>query len=182
MSINKALLKYGYSNFQLEILEYCERSDVIQREQYYIDLLVPEYNILRTAGSSLGYKHTTETLVKLRGRKLSEEAKANMAGPRASMVGDKNPMFGKTHSEEIRKKITESMLGRTHSEEIRKKIGESLGMSVKVTDTTTGIVTIYPSKRQAAKELNTSLDTVRRYIVSNKPFKGKYLIENLVEN
>ena len=179
MSINKALLKYGYSNFQLEILEYCEPSDVIEREQYYIDLLVPEYNILRTAGSSLGYKHTTETLNLLRGRKLSEEAKANMA---ASRIGGKNPMFGKTHSEEIRKKIAESMLGRTHSEEIRKKIGESLGMSVKITDTTTGIVTIYPSKRQAAKELNTSLDTVRRYIISNKPFKGKYLIENLVEN
>lgn len=121
MSINKALLKYGYSNFQLEILEYCEPSDVIQREQYYIDLLGPEYNILKTAGSSFGYKHTAETLAKLRGRVLSEEAKANMVGPRASMIGDKNPMFGKTHSEEIRKKIAESMLGRTHSEEIRKK-------------------------------------------------------------
>jgi group I intron endonuclease len=104
MSINKALLKYGYSNFQLEILEYCEPSDVIQREQYYIDLLGPEYNILKTAGSSFGYKHTAETLAKLRGRTLSEEAKANMVGPRASMIGDKHPMFGKTHSEEIRKK------------------------------------------------------------------------------
>lgn len=37
MSINKALLKYGYSGFQLEILEYCEPSDVILREQFYID-------------------------------------------------------------------------------------------------------------------------------------------------
>ena len=182
MSINKALLKYGYSNFQLEILEYCESSDVIQREQYYIDLLGPEYNILKTAGSSFGYKHTAETLAKLRGRILSEEAKANMLGPRASMIGDKNPMFGKTHSEEIRKKIGESMLGRIHSEETRKKIGKSLGMSVKVTDITTGIVTVYPSKRQAASELDTSLGTVRRYIVINKPFKGKYLIENLIED
>jgi len=26
MIIDKALLKYGYSNFQLEILEYCDRS------------------------------------------------------------------------------------------------------------------------------------------------------------
>jgi hypothetical protein len=61
-------------------------------------------------------------------------------------------------------------------------MSESLGTSVKVTDTETGIITTYPSKREAAKELNTSLDTVRRYIVSNKPFKGKYLIENLIEN
>jgi NUMOD1 domain len=80
-------------------------------------------------------------------------------------------------------------------------MAESLGTSVKVTDTETGIITIYPSKGQAAKELNTSLDTVRRYIVSNKPLspsrgeggpsgdtppprrgKAKYLIENLIEN
>lgn len=37
MIINKALLKYGYSNFILEILEYCEPSDVISREQHYLD-------------------------------------------------------------------------------------------------------------------------------------------------
>lgn len=33
MRIDRALLKYGYSNFQLEILEYCERSNLIGREQ-----------------------------------------------------------------------------------------------------------------------------------------------------
>ena len=75
-------------------------------------------------------------------------------------------------------KIRASMLSRTHSEETRKKIGESMGTSVKITDTETGITTIYPSKRQVARELNTSLDTVRRYIISGIPFKGKYLIEN----
>ena len=33
MTICKALLKYGYSNFSLEILEYCDRDKVINREQ-----------------------------------------------------------------------------------------------------------------------------------------------------
>jgi group I intron endonuclease len=61
MLINKALIKYGYSNFSLEILEYCEPSRVVTREQYYIDLLKPEYNILKVAGSSWGYKHTEES-------------------------------------------------------------------------------------------------------------------------
>jgi group I intron endonuclease len=41
----------------LEILQYCDQSDVISREQYYLDLLKPEYNILKTAGSPLGFKH-----------------------------------------------------------------------------------------------------------------------------
>ena len=70
-----ALLKYGYSNFQLEILEYCEPSKCIEREQYYIDLLKPEYNILKTAGSRLGSKQSVEAREKislsLRGNKRS---------------------------------------------------------------------------------------------------------------
>jgi len=60
--IHRALIKYGYSNFQLEILEYCDINMCIEREQYYLDLLNPKYNILKKAGSSLGYKHTIETL------------------------------------------------------------------------------------------------------------------------
>jgi hypothetical protein len=52
-----------------------------------------------------------------------------------------------------------------------------MGTSVKVTDTETGITNTYPSKRQAAKKLDTSLATVRKYIISGKPYKGKYLIE-----
>lgn len=59
--IARALLKYGYSNFKLEILEYCDPSKCIEREQYYLDLLKPEYNILLTAGSKLGIKHSLET-------------------------------------------------------------------------------------------------------------------------
>jgi group I intron endonuclease len=56
MAIYKSLVKHGYSNFTLEILEYCEPENAIKREQYYLDLLKPEYNILKVAkrGSSLG--------------------------------------------------------------------------------------------------------------------------------
>ena len=43
--IYKALLKYGYANFKVKILEYCDRSDLICREEYFIDKLKPEYNI-----------------------------------------------------------------------------------------------------------------------------------------
>lgn len=54
-------MKYGYSNFSLEILEYCDLYDTIQREQYFIDLLKPQYNILQVEGSSLGYLHSADT-------------------------------------------------------------------------------------------------------------------------
>ena len=66
--IYKALLKYGYSNFSLEILEFCEASEAVAREQHYMDIVKPEYNIFKIAGSSLGKKHSEETLAKLKGR------------------------------------------------------------------------------------------------------------------
>jgi len=38
-----------------------------QREQFYLDSLMPEYNILKIAGSSLGFKYTEESLAKRSG-------------------------------------------------------------------------------------------------------------------
>jgi hypothetical protein len=66
--IHRALLKYSYSNFQLEILEYCEPDLCLKRlflekeQQYFLNLINPTYNFLTKAGSSKGYKHTIETL------------------------------------------------------------------------------------------------------------------------
>lgn len=52
----------------LEILEYCDRSIVINREQYYLDKYEPDYNILTKAGSSLGFRHYEQTLSMFRSR------------------------------------------------------------------------------------------------------------------
>ena len=86
MLINKALLKYGYSGFKLDILEYCDNKNlVISREQYYLDLLKPEYNTLKFAGSSLGFIHSEETKSKMKeshfkaNRIYSEEARAKIS-------------------------------------------------------------------------------------------------------
>jgi hypothetical protein len=63
--ISKALLKYGYINFSFSILEYCNISDLTLREQYYFDNLNPQYNLLKVAGSSRGYKHLENTKLKI---------------------------------------------------------------------------------------------------------------------
>jgi len=62
--IARALLKYGYSGFTLEILEYCDIDKCIEREQYYLDLIQPEFNILKKADSRLGSNHSEETIEK----------------------------------------------------------------------------------------------------------------------
>lgn len=77
----KSLLKYGYINFTLEILEVVNvdgltsteaRSILLDKEQYYIDLLEPEYNILKKAGSNLGIKMSSETRAKMSKAKLGK--------------------------------------------------------------------------------------------------------------
>ena len=86
--IYSSLLKNGYSNFKLEILEYCESQDLLNREQYYIDKSNPAYNILLTAYSSLGLKHTEQTKNKMSklalGRKFSKETRAKIS---AALIG-----------------------------------------------------------------------------------------------
>lgn len=55
-------------------LEYCDsaKAVLISKEQYYLDLYRPNYNIFKTAGYTLGFKQTEETLAKLKLRKYSK--------------------------------------------------------------------------------------------------------------
>lgn len=82
--IDRALLKYGFSKFSLYILEYCTSENVIEREQYYLDKIQPEYNIVEKAGSTIGYKHTEDSLAKMRNFVLSDEVKKRKAGSTAN--------------------------------------------------------------------------------------------------
>jgi len=77
--IDRALLKHGFSNFKLEILEYCVISQALVREQYYLDNMKPEYNIVKVAGSTLGYKHSPESIAKMRAIVLSADDRARKA-------------------------------------------------------------------------------------------------------
>jgi group I intron endonuclease len=177
MIINKALIKHGHSKFSLEILEYCDPEDVIERENYYIKVFKPEYNILQEAGSSFGYKHTKETLLK-----MSEAKKA-----------ENHPLFGKFHSEETKILMSEAKKGHTLSEDTRMKISKTLkgkitssetkakmssaiGTETEILDKETNEVTTYSSGHQAAKALGCSDWVIRTYANSKKLYKDRYII------
>lgn len=98
--INRSLLKYGYSSFSLEILEYCPVSEVLQREDYFFKLFKPEYNLCKKAGNRSGMKHSEKTKTLLRAPK-SEETKAKMS---ASKMGNPN---GKNQPAAIKIKVTD---------------------------------------------------------------------------
>ena len=69
MPINVALIKYGYSNFSLTILDICEKDSLMSREKHFFEIYSPEYNILKTPGSpsrGSGWTHSEATIENMR--------------------------------------------------------------------------------------------------------------------
>lgn len=166
--IHKGILKYGYSNFKLDILEYCDRKDTINREQYYMDTFKPEYNILKFAGSNIGFVHSSETIEKIRMKKLGSkhtiETLANMMG-RTHSESTKSKIRNILATEEVREKMVNAFLKRRGvkvSEETFVKMKSAqknrdwvprAGFKVEVSDLTTNLVTKYDSINKAASAI-----------------------------
>jgi cytochrome c oxidase subunit 3 len=65
--LQHAFLKYGISAFTFSILCFCPRDQLLSLEQLALDTFQPYYNICKTAGSNLGYRHTPESKSKFTG-------------------------------------------------------------------------------------------------------------------
>lgn len=108
--------KYSKDNFKFEILLTCEKEELLDYEQLHFDELKPEYNICKIAGSSLGIKHTEETLKKLRNPK-SEETKAKL-----KEAWKTRPPISEETREKHRLNMIGRDLGKIYSEEQRVKL------------------------------------------------------------
>ena len=60
------------------------------------------------------------------GKKHSPETRKKIGKNHKDMSGENNPFYGKTHSLETKKKISETNSGRKHTEESKKKISEAM--------------------------------------------------------
>lgn len=58
--------KHEKLNFVFDIICTCPPEYCLKLEQWFIDNLKPTYNQLQKAGNSLGYKHTSESIQKLK--------------------------------------------------------------------------------------------------------------------
>ena len=149
----------------LEILEYCDSKYVISREQYYIDLLKPKYNILKIAGSNLGYKHSEETRAKIsvagKGKTLSELTKAKMSDSQKAVnrSGKNHPMFGKAKPEGA----------------------GTPSQKIEVLDLLTNERIEYESINAAALALGVNRSTISLYFINNqkKPYKNRYTFKKI---
>lgn len=182
--IYSAILKYGYSRLRREILEYCTKENAISREQYYIDLLKPEYNLNSTAGSRLGSIHSQETREKMsisaQGHKHTEETKKLIS---LATKGVNNPNFGKKHTEETKALISLARLGKSIiSESTKAKMSEERGTALKVIDLNTNETSVYTSITKAAKAMGVTRPPLSRRVKNTQGYfivKKRYHVEKV---
>jgi len=177
MPIYKALLKYGHSNFIFDIIEFCEPKDAIQREQFYLDHFDFDYNVLEKANSSLGYKHTKQTLAKLKGRKNLLGYKHNLETInklRENQLNKKHSVENLNKMREIwaERKLNSSSLNLNETQNVQFKANKIKikGKIVVVTNIDTNLSTEYISISEAALSLNITRTTLRTYVKNKTVF------------
>lgn len=110
--LQRSFNKHGELNFVLEIVEVVKDEFLLSREQYFIDLLKPEYNICKIAGRVTGLVRTEEWKKKIsqahKGKKITEEHRRNLS---LSHIGKPPGNKGVPKSEEAKRKISESKKG-----------------------------------------------------------------------
>lgn len=197
LNLQKAFKKYGYSKFRLEILEYCNIFNLILKEQYYMDLLKPEYNILKLARSSLGFKHSSGTLLRFKNRDLGtgsftmvinkkdnstksydsiRQAAKALYVSHVSLLNyvNNNKLFKNTYliiCKEPNTKISETDL-----------FSKNKDKCIMILDNSNNSIQKFFSKRKVAQYLSIqynviiSVTTISKYIKSGKLYKNKYTI------
>jgi group I intron endonuclease len=132
--------KYGKDDLQYSILLCCEKKELLDNEQFFIDSYNPFFNILKKAGSMIGYKFTPAQIERLRvshlgntsslGTKRSDESKRKMSemrkgkkfSPHSEATKEKmrknhKGMSGRKFTEEHKIKLSVARKGRKHSKE-----------------------------------------------------------------
>lgn len=140
---DKALKKYGIENFNVVVIDSAKTVEELnEKEKFWIEFFCTlgdrGYNMCEGGGNTTGYHHTEAS------KKAMSEKKKN------AYVGTGNPFYGKQHSKESRRKMSESRKGRIITPEWRKHISESSKSKVRVQNVETG--EIFESVRQAANK------------------------------
>lgn len=129
--------KYGESDLVVSILTECEKSILLRKEQCYLNIYTPYFNILKIAGSHLGAKRSPASCERIRnanrgekhwlyGKHTPEVTKAKL---RLASLGNQYSK-GIKQSEETKRKRAEKLKGHPnyllkHSEEAKEKIRQA---------------------------------------------------------
>lgn len=160
-----SLNKYGFDNFKFEIIEICDSTIRIEREQFYINSVNPTLNILRIAGSSQGHRHSPETKLRMINSALNRS------------LEDKQKLLNRLTSTEWQIQNLEHLKKLNSSEKHLKHIsllGKSSGHPITILDINTKIKTTFNSNVEASKFIGCSDMTIIR--AKRKILAGKEVL------
>jgi group I intron endonuclease len=132
--LQRAYDKYGAEKFDWEIVESVnDKTNLIAKEQFWIDFFKPAYNGRPTANSPLGTKPSAETRAKMsasaKKRGFSATHRQNISKAKKGLViSDKQKeqiratLTGRKLSAEVRAKISLAGIGRRQTDETKQKI------------------------------------------------------------
>jgi group I intron endonuclease len=125
--LQRAWNKYGSDCFEFNIIERCKKSQLIEREQHYIDTINPSYNMFPYARSPLGSKWSIEQRKNFRKARKGKPNPINAKRMRTVEARARVSALhkGKIVSEETRAKISEIQTGRKASDETKAKMRAS---------------------------------------------------------
>ena len=175
--IQDALLKYGHLNFTLEILEYCSKAKLLEREQFYLDLLIPDYNILKYAYSLLGFKHSEETLEKLKTRIVSPEHKEILSSiHKGKLVSEetRNKLAAATASYRKNNPLTTEALANITAKTLARE-----GVSVSVLNTQTNEIKEFSNQTEAGEFLGVTRQAIYNAVKRGSLINRIYLVTKI---
>lgn len=110
----QALKKYGKENFERTVLQECETFEELSRaEEYWIK----QYGAVESQDfynlTSGGFGGNSDYMKEYWTLFTKDERKKLRNWQRRSMIGENNPMYGKKHSEETKKKISNKLKGKS---------------------------------------------------------------------
>lgn len=114
--VHKLIEEYGINSFDYEIRK---KFDSIEKARDWEHKVLKRLKVLKRKD---WINKSEAKSASTKGFKYSEESKKKMS---AWQQGENNPMYGKTHSEESKRKISEAGKNRIWSEEAKKKISET---------------------------------------------------------
>src|SRR6267154_1864436 len=162
--VKLAVKKYGLHNFAFIILDLYpnivtkeNNKELLNLEDRYLKLLLPNYNILTEAGSSFGYKHTEVDRKKM---------KDGFNDARREMIASLNR--GKNFSPETIEKMREKALNKPSMSDETKKKCLTNSRPVVLYNLNGTVYGEYSTILDAAKSINCGESTIRRALKTKK--------------
>ena len=116
--------KHGRADLEFSVLLGCDKEDLIQTEQYFLDVYKPYFNSSYMAYSCKGYKHTEEA----RKNMSAGQKKRGKHPPEHNLkmsIAMKGKYLGYKHSDESRRNMSEAHKGKTLTEDQKLNMKEA---------------------------------------------------------